>query len=160
MGKLARAALGQGCVRDAAANFVVGGIVSRTAGRYGDRAARYVGFEAGAAAQNMLLMAVALNLGAVVVGAYDDDRVRDLARFMGVSHVTVTRIVARLQAEALVDTEPYRPIRLTAAGERLAARCRARHRAVYDFLRALGVPEDEARRDARHAAAGSVLLGS
>ena len=76
---LARASLGQGCVKGAAANFVIGGIVARTASRYGDRAFRYVNFEVGAAAQNMLLMAVALNLGAVVVGAYDDDRVREIA---------------------------------------------------------------------------------
>jgi DtxR family manganese transport transcriptional regulator len=75
-------------------------------------------------------------------------RVKHLARHMGVSHVTVTRIIARLQDEDLVRTEPYRPIELTARGERLAARCRRRHETVLAFLRALGVPEDDARRDA------------
>ena len=76
---LAGAALGQSCVRNAAANFVIGGVISRTAGRYGERAERYVNFEVGAAGQNMMLMATALDLGSVVVGAYDDDRVREIA---------------------------------------------------------------------------------
>lgn len=74
-------------------------------------------------------------------------RVKDLAEHMGVSHVTVTRVIARLADEGLVDTEPYRPIRLTARGERLAAESRRRHAIVLGFLLALGVPEAEARRD-------------
>jgi len=75
-------------------------------------------------------------------------RVTHLARHMGVSHVTVTRIVARLQEEQLLETAPYQPIRLTARGERLAARSRRRHETVLAFLRAIGVPEDDAQRDA------------
>ena len=74
-------------------------------------------------------------------------RVRDLAIHMGVSHVTVTRIVSRLQEAGLLETERYRPIRLTAAGTRLANRTRRRHETVYRFLLALGVPEADARRD-------------
>lgn len=74
-------------------------------------------------------------------------RVKDLAGHMGVSHVTVTRIIARLQDEGLVETEPYRPVRLTAAGERLAAISRRRHEVVLAFLLAIGVPEGDAQRD-------------
>lgn len=74
-------------------------------------------------------------------------RVKDLATVMGVSHVTVTRIVARLQDEGLIETEPYRPVRLTATGEKLAAASRRRHEVVLEFLRALGVPERDAQRD-------------
>jgi nitroreductase len=40
--------------------------------RYGDRADRYVLLEAGHAAQNLLLEAVAMGLGAVPIGAFDD----------------------------------------------------------------------------------------
>ncbi len=76
---LARASLGQGCVANAAVNFVVAGVVSRTWSKYGGRAERYVVFEAGAAVQNMLLEAVNLNLGAVVVGAFDDGAVSRIA---------------------------------------------------------------------------------
>lgn len=75
-------------------------------------------------------------------------RVKDLADVMGVTHVTVTRIIARLQEERLVETEPYRPIRLTAKGERLAADSRRRHGIVLRFLRAIGVPPEDAQRDA------------
>ncbi|HWB20136.1 MAG TPA: manganese-binding transcriptional regulator MntR [Phycisphaerales bacterium] len=74
-------------------------------------------------------------------------RVKDLADHMGVSHVTVTRIVSRLQERGLIETEPYKPIRLTSEGAMLAARSRTRHETVLAFLRAIGVPEDDARRD-------------
>ncbi len=75
-------------------------------------------------------------------------RVRDLAENMGVSHVTVSRIISRLQQEDLVETKPYRPIRLTPRGEKLAAESRWRHETVLGFLLALGVPDADARRDA------------
>lgn len=75
-------------------------------------------------------------------------RVRDLAKMMGVSHVTVTRIVARLVREGLVDTRPYRPVGLTAAGERMADRIRERHDVVLGFLKSLGVPARQAEIDA------------
>lgn len=74
-------------------------------------------------------------------------RVRDLAKIMGVSHVTVTRIVTRLQEQGLIETEPYRPVRLTSSGEKLAANSRQRHEIVLQFLLALGVPQDDAERD-------------
>lgn len=82
-----------------------------------------------------------------ILHRHGECRVKDLARHMGVSHVTVTRVIARLQEEELVTTEPYRPIRLTAKGERLAALARQRHETVLAFLLAMGVPEAEARRD-------------
>ena len=63
----------------------------------------------------------------------------DLARQFGVSHVTVTKTVARLQAEGLVDTEPYAPLVLTRKGKVLAEVTRKRHELVYDFLIAIGV---------------------
>lgn len=75
-------------------------------------------------------------------------RVKDLAAFFGVTHVTVSRIIARLQELDLVETEPYRPIRLTARGERLAAESRRRHAIVVRFLRAIGVPNEVAEHDA------------
>lgn len=72
---LCRAALGQRCVAQAPAVFVIAADVSRTARKYGDRARRYVDIEVGHAAQNLLLQAVALDLGAVPVGAFDDAEV-------------------------------------------------------------------------------------
>lgn len=77
-------------------------------------------------------------------------RVRDLARLMDVSHVTVSRIIARLAKPeiGLVETAPYRPITLTPKGRRLAARARERHQIVADFLCAIGVPPRQAEIDA------------
>lgn len=76
-----RAALGDAAVRqrpvyEAPAVFVIAGVYQRTAAKYGQRAERYVHLEAGHAAQNLLLQAVALDLGAVTIGAFYDDQVR------------------------------------------------------------------------------------
>lgn len=75
---LASAALGQEHVRDAPADIVITGIYDRTAQRYGERARRYVHMEAGHAAENIHLQAVALGLGSVPVGAFNDSRVSDV----------------------------------------------------------------------------------
>lgn len=75
-------------------------------------------------------------------------RVTELARRLGVSHVTTSRAISRLQNEGFVDTEPYRPITLTASGQRLARQARNRHATVLECLRAMGVPSADAARDA------------
>ncbi len=72
----------------------------------------------------------------------------DLARLFEVSHVTVTKTIARLKDEGLVDTRPYGPITLTARGRRLARESQRRHELVLDFLLAIGVSEETARVDA------------
>jgi DtxR family manganese transport transcriptional regulator len=75
-------------------------------------------------------------------------RVVDIARRIGVTHVTVVRTVARLQRDGLVATKPYRAISLTDAGKRLADRSRRRHQIVVDFLLALKLPPAIAHADA------------
>jgi DtxR family manganese transport transcriptional regulator len=75
-------------------------------------------------------------------------RVVDLARRLGVTHVTVNRTLARLQQAGYVNTKPYRAIFLTNAGHRLAGECKRRHETVVAFLRSLGVPEKAAEMDA------------
>ena len=72
------AALGQAAVGDCAAVFIVAAVPSRTEAEYGSRADRYVKLEAGHAAQNLLLQAVALELGAVPIGAFGDLEVQRL----------------------------------------------------------------------------------
>jgi DtxR family manganese transport transcriptional regulator len=74
-------------------------------------------------------------------------RVVDLATRFAVSHVTVSRIVARLVTLGLVETEPYQPVRLTEAGRKLAKRSKHRHDIVYKFLLALGVSPKTAAID-------------
>lgn len=75
-------------------------------------------------------------------------RANDLARRFAVSHVTVHRIVVRLQNEGLLITEPYQPIRLTSKGKRMAKDSRQRHELVYEFLLAVGVDPETAENDA------------
>lgn len=75
---LAHAALGQDCVRDAAAVLVFAAVERRTTRKYGTRGVRYIHMEVGHAAQNAFLQATALGLGAVVVGAFDDPAVKSL----------------------------------------------------------------------------------
>jgi SagB-type dehydrogenase family enzyme len=75
---LATAAYEQPFLADAPLIVVVAAVPARTAARYGARADRYVTLEAGHAAQSLLLQAVALGLGAVPVGAFDDAAVVEL----------------------------------------------------------------------------------
>lgn len=74
-GNLGDAALRQNAVYGGVCTFVITGVVARTKAKYGSRALRYVYIEAGHAAQNILLQAVALGLGAVPVGAFYDEQV-------------------------------------------------------------------------------------
>jgi DtxR family manganese transport transcriptional regulator len=75
-------------------------------------------------------------------------RTVELAKRLGVSHVTVTKTIARLQREGLVRSEPYRSIFLTGDGETLATRTETRHRLVVQFLMKLGVNPEDAEADA------------
>jgi DtxR family transcriptional regulator, manganese transport regulator len=75
-------------------------------------------------------------------------RVVDLARRLGVTHVTVNRTVARLVRDGYVSTQPYRAIFLTERGRKLAEECSRRHQTVVAFLRRIGVPERVAELDA------------
>jgi DtxR family manganese transport transcriptional regulator len=75
-------------------------------------------------------------------------RATEIARRLGVSHVTAVKAVARLEREGLAKSLPHRGVTLTNAGIALAARVRARHRLVIDLLVAVGVPLEDARADA------------
>jgi SagB-type dehydrogenase family enzyme len=69
-----RAALDQEAVTQGPAVFVIAAVCERTSRKYGAaRAPRYVDMEVGHAAQNLLLEAVALELGGVPIGAFDDE---------------------------------------------------------------------------------------
>ena len=77
-GELAKAALGQSWVKEGAIDIVIAAVYERTTKKYGDRGVRYIHMEAGHAAQNIYLQAVALDLGMVTIGAFYDDRVKDI----------------------------------------------------------------------------------
>ncbi len=72
------AGLMQDALREAPVVIIVTAVYARTEGKYGDRAERYVCLEAGHAAQNILLQATALDLGAVPIGAFYDQQVQEV----------------------------------------------------------------------------------
>lgn len=76
--KLSQAALGQEFISSAPVSLIITAVYERTSVKYGKRAERYVKLEAGHACQNLLLQAVALDLGAVPVGAFNDKEVQDI----------------------------------------------------------------------------------
>ena len=83
-----------------------------------------------------------------LAAAVGEARVVDLARRLGVTHVTVNRTLARLKRAGYVNTRPYRAIFLTDAGCKLAAESKLRHETVVAFLQSLGVSKKVARMDA------------
>lgn len=74
---LARAALGQSWIADAAVVVVFTAVYKRTSRKYGPRGERYVHIEVGHAAENLFLQAVDLGLGTVDVGAFNDKAVAE-----------------------------------------------------------------------------------
>ena len=76
--ELAEAALSQVWVKEGAIDIVIAAVYGRTTKKYGDRGVRYVHMEAGHAAQNIYLQAATLDLGMVTVGAFHDDRVKEI----------------------------------------------------------------------------------
>jgi SagB-type dehydrogenase family enzyme len=75
---LASAALDQDCVRNGPVTVVLAAVYERVTKKYGKRGVMYVHMEAGHAAQDVFLQAVALNLGTVAVGAFEYEPVKKL----------------------------------------------------------------------------------
>ena len=67
---------------NAYAMFIFTGVPARITGKYAERGIRYMWMEAGHAAQNLLLAAAAMGLGAVTIGAFND---AGLAAALGLS---------------------------------------------------------------------------
>ena len=83
-----------------------------------------------------------------LIAGEGEARAIDIARRLGVTHVTVAKTVGRLQRAGLVTSRPYRSIFLTDEGRKLADVARRRHQKVVEFLRSLGVSEETALGDA------------
>ncbi len=75
-------------------------------------------------------------------------RPADLARRLGVSHVTVLRALDRLVRAGVLRRDDKRGVVLSAGGRRVARASRARHAVVAAFLERLGVPRQTAEADA------------
>jgi DtxR family manganese transport transcriptional regulator len=72
----------------------------------------------------------------------------DVARRLGVTQATVSKMLKRLVGDELVIQQPYRGVFLTEKGRKLAELSRVRHRIVESFLLSLGISADNARIDA------------
>lgn len=75
---LAEAASNQIWAADGAVMIVFTADYERTTSRYGERGIRYVHMEVGHAAENVYLEAAALDLGTVVIGAFNDEQVKTI----------------------------------------------------------------------------------
>ena len=78
--ELAKAALGRRSIKTAAVVIVVSAVYVRTTTKYGEKGIRYAHMEAGHAAQNISLQAVALNLGSAMIGSFHDSEVKKIMR--------------------------------------------------------------------------------
>jgi SagB-type dehydrogenase family enzyme len=78
-----RTALDQEAITQAPAVFVIAAVYERISRKYAARTPRYVHMEVGHAAQNLLLEAVALGLGGVPVGAFEDNALRKALKLPG-----------------------------------------------------------------------------
>lgn len=77
--ELRAAAVDQEHVEEAAIDIVVCAVDERTTQKYGERGSeRYVPMEAGHAGENLYLQAESLELSTVAIGAFSDDRVREI----------------------------------------------------------------------------------
>jgi SagB-type dehydrogenase family enzyme len=76
--ELSSAALSQRAISSAPAVLVMCAVYDRVTGKYGRRGDRYVHMEAGHAAQNFALQAVALGLASVPIGAFRDAQVQQV----------------------------------------------------------------------------------
>lgn len=76
--RLAQVALGQNMIQRAPIDIVIAADYERTTGTYGDRGIRYVHMEAGHVGQNIHLQVEALNLGTVMVGAFNDSAIKNV----------------------------------------------------------------------------------
>ncbi|MCM8772129.1 MAG: SagB/ThcOx family dehydrogenase [Candidatus Omnitrophica bacterium] len=74
--QLSISALGQSSVRNAPIVIVIAGVFERTTSRYGKRGERYVFMEVGHVGQNIHLQAESLGLGTVMIGAFEDEKVK------------------------------------------------------------------------------------
>lgn len=76
--ELAKAALNQGMILKAPISIVIASENRRTTSVYGERGIRYIHMEVGHIGQNIYLECEALGLGTVAIGAFFDDRVKNV----------------------------------------------------------------------------------
>ncbi|NHI01838.1 manganese-binding transcriptional regulator MntR [Oceanimonas sp. MB9] len=89
-----------------------------------------------------------VELIADLIDATGHARLVDIAARFGVSHATSSKILLRLRDEGYIERPPYGAVLLTAKGQWLARKCKARHEIILHFLLTLGVSRQAAEHDA------------
>lgn len=69
---------GQLSIYEAPSVFIITAVYDRIRPKYGDRAIRYTDNEVGHVAENLELQAVTLGLGSVSIGAFEDNKVKEI----------------------------------------------------------------------------------
>lgn len=82
-----------------------------------------------------------------LISVNGEARLVDVANRMGITQPTASKTLARLQRDGYITSEPYRSIFLTDKGKQLAEESRIKHEIVYEFLLAIGVSPEIAKRD-------------
>ncbi len=70
-------------------------------------------------------------------------RVVDIANLLNVQSPSVTRMIQKLADEDFLQYEKYRGIVLTPKGEHLGKSVKRRHKTLAEFLRQIGVTDEE-----------------
>ncbi|MCX7861813.1 MAG: SagB/ThcOx family dehydrogenase [Bacteroidales bacterium] len=76
--QLTEASLNQEYIENAPASIIIAADFKRTTKAYGARGERYVYMEVGHCGQNIHLQCESLNLGTVIIGAFEDDKVKQI----------------------------------------------------------------------------------
>ena len=78
--ELEESAFNQGFFENSAANIILAADYEKTTSKYEEKGVRYVHIEAGHIGQNICLQAESLGLGTVLVGSFDDEKVKGILR--------------------------------------------------------------------------------
>ncbi len=76
-----------------------------------------------------------------LIKTHKEARVCDIARQMGISHVSVLKTLNKLIRDGYVKKDAHKLITLTLKGKKMAAFSKKRHLILSEFLLKLGVPE-------------------
>ena len=74
--EISNASLRQESIESSSALVIIAAIYERTSVKYGKRTERYVNMEVGHVGQNIYLQAVSLGLGTVMIGAFEDAKLK------------------------------------------------------------------------------------
>ncbi|MDO4232558.1 MAG: manganese-binding transcriptional regulator MntR [Lautropia sp.] len=113
-----------------------------------DSLVRTEGFQQVRDAHRVELIEDYVELIAELIARHGRARQVQIAECLGVSQPTVARMLKRLDRDGYLVLRPYQGVQLTDKGQEVAEASRRRHLLVEAFLRAIGVDEITARRDA------------